>query len=158
MIETWIDEVAKVFEISDSRFGTVRSYRMIEKAEMPLAINPNELNTSPVALTITGSVRFEYSMGGPCIAYWSGSTEIHVAPSIDHGLLPSLLPWYGTLINAVTSHMKLNNTVELFMLADRDDAIEGPIPLQYGEEAWHWGFVVNWQVKERIEGQLTVSV
>ncbi len=157
MIETWIDEVPKVFEISDSRFGTVRSYRVIEKAEFPLAINPAELDRSPVAVTLPATLRMEYSTGGPLIGYWAGVTELHVAPDIDKGRLPSLMPWYGKIMQAVVTHMKLNNKVELFLLSDREDAIDGPLPLKYGDEAWHWGFIVNWQVKERLEGQFSPS-
>lgn len=154
---TWLDELAKIWEFSDGRFGTVRSYRLIEKAEFPSSIVPADLLTSPIALTVPASLKPEYSSGGPLIAYWNGVTEFHVAPDIDRGRVPALMPWYGMILNAATSHMRLNNTVELFLLADSENAIEGPIGLQYGDEAEHWGFTVQWQVKQRIEGMITVS-
>lgn len=155
MIETWIDNLVKVWEISDRRFGTVHSYRLISKAEFPAAINPQELATSPAALTIPSAMVPEYSAGGPLFAMWTGVTEFHVSPDLDFGRLPQLLPWYGVILSAAAGHAKLNNTVELFLL----DApgIVGPISLQYGDETPHWGFNVHWKVKERLESQITFS-
>lgn len=157
MIERWIDELAKVWQISDRRFGTVRSYMLIEKAEFPSTIDPAALGTQPVALTIPGWFKPEYSAGGPHLGFYAGVTEFHVAPSKDYGLIPSLMPWYGLILKAAVGHIKLNNTVEYFLIEDREDAIAGPLALQYGSENPHWGFLVHWKVKERLEGQLTVS-
>lgn len=155
MIETWIDELAKVWEISDRKFGTVHSYQLIKKAEFPSAINPQDLGTSPVALSIPSGMTAEYSAGGPQIGYWTGVTEFHVSPDLDYGRLPQLLPWYGVILKAAAGHAKLNNTVELFLI----DApgIVGPLGLQYGDETPHWGFNVHWKVKERLESQITFS-
>ena len=153
MIETWIDELAKVWEISDQRFGTVRSYKLIEKAEFPSSIEASTLSTTPVALTIPGWLRPEYSEGGPKIGFYTGVTEFHVAPSLDKGLMPSLMPWYGLILQAAVGHMKLNNTVEYFVIdQDREDAIAGPLGLKYGDEVVHWGFLVHWKVKEKLNG------
>jgi hypothetical protein len=156
MIENWIDEVAKVWEISDG-FKTVQSFKLVEKAEFPESIDPTSLDNAPIALTIPASVGPEYSLGGPHIGYWIGVTEFHVASNQDRGKLPELLPWYRKIINAAASHMKLNNTVELFLIDEGNDAITGPVPLQFGDETPHWGFLVRWRVKERLEGQITVS-
>lgn len=157
MIERWIDELAGIWEFSDGRFGTVHSYRLIERAEFPDVIDASTLDTQPVALNYPASFKSKYSEGGPHIGFWTGVTEFHVAPDLDRKRLPVLLTWYRAILNAATSHMQLNGTVELFMLDDREDQIEGPMPLQYGDEASHWGFIVHWTVKERLEGQLTVS-
>lgn len=154
---TWLDELAKIWEFSDGSFNTVKSYRLLEKAEFPSAINPTDLDRSPIALSMPSAMKPEYSAGGPAIAYWTGETEFHVAPDLDRGRLPALMLWYGMILNAAASHMKLNGTVELFLLADSETAIEGPLALQYGSEASHWGFTVQWQVKQRIEGQITIS-
>lgn len=157
MISTWIDNLAKIWEFSDGTFNTVRSHRLIERADFPSSIEASELDRLPIALTIPQTFRPEYSAGGPLIGFWTGMTEFHVAPDIDKGRMPSLMKWYGLILNAATSHMKLSNSVELFLLADAENAIDGPTPLQYGAEPWHWGFVVQWQVKERLEGQITIS-
>lgn len=157
MIENWIDELAKTWEISDQRFGTVRSYRLIERAEFPASIEAGALGTSPIALTIPAWVRPEYSVGGPRIGFYTGVTEFHVAPSIDKGLIPSLMPWYGLILKAAAARMTLNHTVEYFVIdQDREDAITGPLGLKYGDETLHWGFLVHWKVKEKLNG-LTVS-
>lgn len=154
----WLDELAKIWEFSDGNFGTVKSYRLVEKAEFPSSIDPADLDRSPIALSMPSAMKPEYSQGGPTIAFWTGETEFHVAPDLDRGRLPALMQWYGMILNAATSHMKLNNTVELFLLADSENAIDGPLALQYGNESPHWGFTVQWQVKQHIESQVTISV
>jgi len=156
MIVDWIDQVAKAFEISDPRFGTVLSYKLVENADFPSSIDPATLSNRPVALTIPAWLRPEYSVGGPKIGYYVGVTEFHVAPSTDKGLMPSLMPWYGLILRAAASHVTLNSTVELFLIDDREDAIAGPLSLKYGNEAEHWGFLVRWRVKEKFN-DLTVS-
>lgn len=154
MIENWIDELAKVWEINDGRIS-VRSYKLMEKAEFPSSIDPTGLDTSPIALTIPGSLAPEYSEGDVQLAFWIGVTEFHVAPSIDKGLLPAMIPWYGRILRAAAAHTKLNNTVNLFLINNDDNGIVGPVQLQYGAEAVHWGFLVHWRVKESITGQIT---
>jgi hypothetical protein len=97
VIEDWIDEVAKVWEISDG-FKTVQSFKLVEKAEFPETIDPTTLDNTPIALTIPASAGFEYSEGGPHIGYWIGITELHELES-DRGRF-KLLPWYRKIINA----------------------------------------------------------
>lgn len=153
MIENWVDEMAKVWQGIVFGQKTVRSYKLIEKAEFPDSIDPADLDLTPVALTISASMEPEYSAGGPALGYWKGVTEFHVSPDLDRGRLPSIIPWFGLIVKAAAGHMKLNSTVELFLVEN----ITGPMALQYGNESPHWGFIVTWNVKERIEGELTVS-
>lgn len=155
MIETWIDHLAAVWEISDTRFGTVKSFKLVQDADFPDSLEASDLDLHPVALTIPGGVQFEYSLGGPRIGFYSGVTEFHVAPDLNRSRLPALLPWYGKIVRAAAAAMQLSGTVEYFVISDQPDAIQGPLALQYGSENPHWGFVVNWTVKEHIT--LTVS-
>jgi len=53
-VENWIDEIAKLFEISDGRKGTVKSYRAYEKADFPEAIT-----VYPCAITYTTGVKMD---------------------------------------------------------------------------------------------------
>ncbi len=147
MIESWIDSLCKVWEFSAPGFDMVRSYRLIEKAEFPSAINAADLGQHPVALTIPAAVQPLYSMGRKHIT-WFGETEFHVAPDLDHGRLPSLIPWYGLILRAASAHVQLGGIVANFVIMDRADAIEGPLALKYGDEAAHWGFTVKWMVEE----------
>jgi hypothetical protein len=156
MIESWIDNLAKIWRISDQRFGTVQSYLLIERAEFPSSIDPATLANQPVALTIPGWMKPEYSVGGPKIGFYRGVTEFHVAPSVDASLIPSLMPWYGMILTAAAANVQLSSTVEYFLIDDREDAIAGPLALQYGSEPLHWGFLVRWVVKEKLNG-LSVS-
>jgi hypothetical protein len=155
MIETWIDELSKVWEINHGVNGVVKSYRLVEKAEFPSTIDASTLDNSPVALTIPGSMAPEYSEGGVDLAFWTGVTEFHVCSSISRGKLPALLPWYGKILRAAALHTKLNNKVNLFLINNDDNGIVGPVALQYGDEDPHWGFLVHWRVKESIAGQIT---
>lgn len=149
MIESWIDNLAKVWEMSDGKFGTVISHRLVGSSDFPASIDPSHLDTAPIALTIPAGIRAEYSLGGPRIGFYKGVTEFHVAPDIDKGRLPALLPWYGRILSAAAGNMKLSGTVEYFLL-DQEESIVGPIALVYGSEAPHWGFLVNWVVKEHV--------
>ena len=146
MIETWIDNLCKIWEINTG-LGAVRSYKLIEKAEFPSSINPQDLAQTPVALTIPATVQPKYSMGNKHLT-WYGVTEFHVAPDLDRGRLPELIPWYGRILRAAASNLQLAGTVANFVIVDRVDGIEGPISLQYGSEAAHWGFLVRWLVEE----------
>jgi hypothetical protein len=154
MMTDWIDKLADVWAISDQKFGTVKSYRLVAAADFPASIDASALARTPIALTIPASMTPEYSLGGPRIAIYKGVTEFHVAPDIDKARLPELLRWYEKILTAAAGNMKLSGTVEYFLL-DGEDAIAGPLQIQYGSEAPHWGFLVTWIVKEHIS--LSVS-
>lgn len=146
MIENWIDELAKTWEFAGPGFETVRSYRLIERAEFPSSIDPVSLDTHPIALTIPATVQPMYSKGRKHLT-WEGVTEFHVAPDLDKGRLPSLLHWYGLILRAAAGNVQLSDQAS-FVIVDRRDGISGPMPLKYGDESPHWGFIVQWMVEE----------
>jgi hypothetical protein len=153
MIEDWIDEQCKVWESIDlGEFKSVRSYRLAGAADFPAAITPSELDLHPVVLTIPSSMMPEYSLGGPREGIYAGVSEFHVAPDVDKARLPALLPWYGMILRAAAAHMKLNNKVVHFAIEKQEGAIAGPLALKYGDENPHWGFIVQWTVKEKLNG------
>ncbi|RPH74773.1 hypothetical protein EHM76_02950 [bacterium] len=125
----------------------VRSYKLIEKAEFPSAINPVDLDTHPIALTIPAAVQPMYAMGRKHLT-WFGVTEFHVAPDLDRGRMPSLVHWFSLILRAAAANVQLGGIVENFVIVDRPDGIEGPLALKYGDEAAHWGFTVKWMVEE----------
>ncbi len=154
MIPDWIDALCAVWEISDARFGTVKSYKLIDGADFPSSIEAAELDLQPIALTVPAfKMRPEYSLGGHRIGYYTGLTEIHVAPDADKSRIPQLMTWYERILRAAAAKMKLGNTVAYFVI-DPTDGIELDI-LQYGAENPHWGFLVHWEVQEHLT--LTVS-
>ena len=156
MIESWIDNLCEVWEISTG-LGMVRSPKLIKRAEFPSSIDPADLAVNPVALTISASLQPKYSMGNKHLT-WYGVTEFHVSPDLDRGRLPELLPWYGRILRAAAAHVTLGGTVVNFVIVDRSDGIQGPLALQYGNEAEHWGFMVNWMVDENpTSAELPVS-
>lgn len=154
MIETWIDAMCVVWEdITDERFGNVTSYKLIAESNFPDSIDPVDLDLHPIALTVPANMEAEYSMSGPLLGFYTGVTEFHVCPDMNRSRIPALLPWYGKIIRAAAGNMTLGGLVEHFVIDA--DGVTGPQALQYGNEAPHWGFVVQWKVKERIT--LTVS-
>lgn len=147
MIENWIDNLCKVWEFNGPGFQMVRSYRLIEKSEFPSAIDPKDLGVNPVALTIPASLQPMYAKGHKHFT-WYGVTEFHVAPDLDRSRLPGLIYWYGLILRAAAGSVQLSGTVGNFVIIDRQDGIQGPMSLQYGSEAEHWGFLVRWMVEE----------
>ena len=151
-VENWIDAVAKAFEIDDGRGGTVRSYRVFEKAEFPEA-----LSDYPCAITYPVSVSSQYSLGGPCIDLWRGKTEFHITENVNKGNLPMLLRYIARIRYAAAANMKLGGLVEHFVLSTEGPSILGPVVLRYGGEEPHQGFIVHWVVKENVSGDFTVA-
>lgn len=159
MMESWIDAVQDVWAtIQAPGFKQVRAPYLVKRRELPESIDPAQIATAPIALTHPGiETKFEYSMGGPHLAFYNGLTYFHVHPSLEDAAVPDLIVWRGLIVRAAAAHMQLGGLVELFLLDDADDQILGPVPLAFGSEEPHWGYVVKWFVKERIEGQLTVA-
>ena len=156
MIEDWIDALCERWAFSDERFGTVRSYKLVGETSFPDSIDPADLAMSPIALTIPAGMDVEYSEGGVRLGFYSGVTEFHVAPDLNRSRIPQLMPWYGRILEAAAGKMQLGVAGVEYFVIDRENGIQGPLSLQYGSEAQHWGFLVRWTVKERLNN-LTVS-
>ena len=158
MIQAWIDSLVDVWAgISDQRFGSVRSFHLLKKAEFPEAINPAD--DFPCAITIPGGLDpGDYGVGSPKVAVWNGVTEFHLTPDLNKKHLPAILPWYGLIWAAAAANPTLDGNVELFWIISRADGINGPLALRYGAEAPHWGLIVNWMVKEPVNDEIKVSM
>jgi hypothetical protein len=158
MISDWIDAVQNVWAgIQGDGFDYVRAPLMVKKREYPSAIDAKDLGLHPIALSMVGETMFQYSMGGPNLGFYQGVTEFHVAPNLDRSAVPDLLKWSRLIVRAAAANMKLGGLVELFVLQERDDQINGPLALQYGDETEHWGFLVYWEVKEQLNTAITVA-
>jgi hypothetical protein len=158
MVEDWIDALQDVWAgVQGSGFKSVKAPYMYKRAEFPSAIDPSDLLANPVALSIPGEQMFEYSAGGQNTLFCEGVTEFHVAPSLDMGLIPQLLPYPGLIVARAAANMKLGGLVHNFVLQKRPDQITGPVELRYGDEQPHWGFVVYWEVKEIVNADITVG-
>ena len=158
MIEDWIDAMQDVWAgIQDSGFKTVRAPYLVKRREYPETIDPAKLSLEPLALSIPAFSQFKYSAGGPNEGFYRGTTEFHVAPSLDMDLIPSLMKWPGLIAQAASASLKLGALVHNFVLEDRQDQITGPISLKYGNEAEHWGFIAYWEVKENLNASIAVA-
>lgn len=155
MIESWIDKLTKVWELDDGKGNLVWSPRIFEKEEFPDALP--ELDR-PVALTFIVSTSTQYSAGGPCINITQGFTEFHFPGGLGASARIYTYKFIGKIQVAAAANVKLSATVEHFLLtSEGQPSIQGPVSLQYGEEAEHWGLVVRWEVKENVTGQLAVT-
>jgi hypothetical protein len=157
MIENWIDTLAKVWELDDGRGNLVWSPRIFEKDEFPDALPEID---RPIALSFLTSTSTQYSAGGPCINLYTGFTEFHFPGGLKQNLRGYVMKFIGKIELAAAAKARLGGIVEHFLLVPGEGgnpSIQGPIPLQYGEEAEHWGLVVHWEVKENVSGQVTVT-
>lgn len=145
MIEDWIDDLTKVWEVEDGRGGTVKAYRLFERDEMPESVPLDQLT----ALTFFDSVDFEYSTGGPRLAFWRGTVEFNLAPDLDKRRIPFVLRFVGKILRAAAKNMTLGGKVN-YMILDPATTIEMGV-LRYGNAGVeHLGLVVKWVVKETL--------
>lgn len=143
MIENWIDALCDVWAGIDAPgFGAVKSPYIVKRAEFPAAISPKD--DFPIALTIPAGVTVEYSAGGVIEGHYKGVTEFHVTPDLSKAHLPALVGWYERIWKAAAANLKLGGRVDVFIIGE----IVGPVAIQFGDEAEHWGFTVEWAVKD----------
>lgn len=144
-VENWIDAIARRWEISDGKGGTVRSFRVYEKAEFPEAIT-----IFPCALTYTTDVTPIYGASAIDREMWNGVTEFHLFEGVNKSNFPELMRYFNRIITAAAGDVTLGGLVSYFMIRQEGGpGISGPVVLQYGSESPHHGIVVNWVVKER---------
>lgn len=144
-VTDWIDEITRLWEVSDGKGGQVRSFRVFEKEEFPEA-----LSTFPCAITYTEGVRDRYGQG-VSVDLWRGVTEFHLTPDLNRRAFPNLMRFFARIRDAAAGNVTLNGKVSWFALrTEGGDSIEGPVKLQYGTENVHYGLVVRWEVKEMV--------
>ncbi len=155
MIETWIDALTKVWELDVGRGNLVWSPRIFEKDEFPDVLAEID---RPIALTFVRSTAMIYSAGGPCINLYTGFTEFHFQGGLSASARIYVYKFIGKIEIAAAAKAKLGGLVEHFLITGEGlPSVQGPVSLQYGEEAEHWGLVVNWEVKERVDSQVVVA-
>ena len=144
MITDWIDTLCDAWAFDAGNHKTVLSFRLIGEPKLPVAINPG--SQFPCAITMP----YGMQTGTDGIDVYEGVTEFHVTQNKDFSHLPGMMKWFGLIKDAwLAAGLTLGGTVEHWMIAPDENAILGPIELQYGDESPHWGFTVKWTVKER---------
>ncbi len=153
-VQDWIDDIVDVFgSVSGHAGKNVRAYQVYRKAEFPDAIAE-----FPCVLTFTDSMRPDYSAGGPLIDAWIGLSEFHLFPDLSRKHYPEVMLYFGRIRSAMAAHVTLGGKVAHFMpRVDAPFPLRGPVKLQYGAEDEHLGIVVQWQVKEIVNGAYTVG-
>jgi len=144
MIETWIDALARVWEIPDGRGGALKSYRLFEIDEFPSTIS-----VFPSAISYVTGVQAMYDAAS-AIDLWTGITEIHCFPE-NKSRMAEALRYFERIKAAAAANITLGGLVSYFLLTqDAGQNIIGPVSLEYGDAAPNTGFVVHWTVKENV--------
>lgn len=156
MVSDWIDEIAKKWETLRYEGKNIRSYKVYERGEIPESLAPENM---PCAITLIEGSFGDYSAGGSW-EYIQGRTEFHLIPVAAKEHYPRLLDFYKLIRNEAVTGISLEGNVDSFSLIPGEGGffIRGPVELQYGDEPWHWGFVVTWQVKENVSTEVSVTV
>jgi hypothetical protein len=144
-LENWIDTLCDAWVFDAENLKTVKSFRLISGTTMPAAITP--ANDYPCAVTIP----FGMQTGVDGVDIYKGITQFYVAPNKDMNHIPAMMKWFRLIKDAwLNAGLTLGGTVEYFIIAPDENAVSGPISLQYSEGSSPcWGFTVEWIVKER---------
>ena len=146
----WIDTLCDKWAFDAGNGKTVLSFRLVNQPILPASIDPSD--QFPCAITIP----FTMQTGMDGVNIFKGITEFHVTPNKDMAHVPSMMRWYKLITDAaLAGGISLGGKVEYFIISPDENAIQGPVEMQYGNESPHWGFAVQWIVKERVS--VTVS-
>jgi len=151
VIENWIDAIAKLWEFDNGRGGTLKSYRVFERAEFPEA-----LTEFPCAITYPSGLQPEYTVGGPTILLWDGVSEFHITPDVQMVNIPLAFPFYKRILTAAAGSMTLGGKVAYFIIPNEPGAVQF-VTFEYDNGPKHRGLLLRWKVKENITGQITVA-
>lgn len=151
MIETWIDEIAKLagnVAASASGKSYVRSYWVFKKSEFPETITE-----FPAAITYVQRMGLMGgSDSGPTILHWYGVTEFHISESTGKQNYPLIMPYFGRILESFLLKRTLGGLVSEFNLlkiGDGDALTAGT--MEYGADGLrHLGIAAYWHVKESI--------
>lgn len=146
-LESWIDDVCRVMAVDNGLGGTVKSYAVYERAEMPDAVTE-----VPCAITFVQGYMPYYSEKGPKSGFYYGRTEFHLVEGLNRSRIPFIMLFYARIRNAVAGKIALGGRtdIEHFGPSPRAELfIEGPVVLQWGgaEGQQNLGLIVNWEVK-----------
>ena len=156
-IENWIDEIPKLWEqIQTHEGGTLKAYRLFDKAEFPETI------AAPAVLTYPTEMSMIYSTGGPIFEHWYGRSDFYLFDNVSKVNLPALISYMRKARNAAIGSITLSSTVVNFSIGSVDlgrPTIEGPLEMTYGNaESPYHGFIINWFVKSDISNENGVTV
>ncbi len=153
-VEDWIDSVVDMWAgVAGHQGKTLHAYLVYRRAEIP--DTPADF---PFVLTFTQGLQPNYSAGGPQINAWVGVSEFHLFPDLSRAHDPEIMLYYQRVVAAMASHLTLGGKVSHFLpRADVAQPIRAPVRLEYGEEPPHLGLVVQWEVKEIVNGEYTVG-
>lgn len=151
-IEDWADELTSLWgQIEDGMGGNVKSYSMIDKRDFP-----EKIEKFPCALTFIEDLTSVYGLGSTGPDVYRGITEFHLTKDTNKENYPDLYKFFKRIRNKAGTNMQLNSSLgggDFLLDFEGRPGIEGPLTLQYGDEAPHLGLVVNWVVRENVNGE-----
>jgi len=145
MLENWIDLVCKAFgTLNTDGNNQLTSYRTFEKGEIPSA-----LSVYPCAITYVPEMEPIYVAGAIGSLLWSGTTEIHITPTVDPALLPGVEKFYTRVLQMMTANRSLGGKVQSFDLPENTKAMHIS-PVTLGQGPLHYAMLVTWEVLENV--------
>lgn len=155
-VHNWIDELVDRWATLTDGERTVRSFWIYDGNELP-----DELPMDSVPLAIT---RVERTTGiysaNASYEFTQGVTEFHLSRTDNPELYGKVLEWIPIVRNKLYGSITLGgliNDIRIVGGEGEGGGIEGPVKLQYNEEAPHWGLVLNWRAKEDVSADVTVA-
>jgi hypothetical protein len=155
-VETWMDALCKTFNISDGGLGSVRSFLVFERNELPNAVSAE---MAPCAVSYVTDMQVEYSTGGPTIFYWYGETDFHLTKDVKIANVSSIMKYYGRIFSAAAGNMQLDGLVEHFTILQNTSGAMQFVTFKHpvtGQDD-HQGIIVKWFVKQNVSGEYTIS-
>ncbi len=150
-IETFIDELARVWAFETGDGGTLRSFGLME---IPDAITPT---MAPCVFSYPISCKPQYSTGGPTLLFWRGRSEFHLTNDVKPANTAYVVSYFRRILKAAMGSLTLNGTVELFVIPEEDEALIFTTYKRADGADDHQGIVVLWDVKQSVSGAYTVS-
>ena len=156
-LQSWMDTVCEVMAVTDGNGQQVRSFYVFKINELPDAIKPDDI---PCAYSYATSPEVQYSLGGPLILRWKGRTEFHLTRDVKPSNIPYILPFFETIVRACAAKMQLGGIAEIGLFTISQNTPDALMFATYknakGDDD-HQGVVLNWELEQRIEGDLVVA-
>jgi hypothetical protein len=156
IVPTWLDAVADVFgTVSDGRGGLVRSFHVVDRAEIPEALP--DLGKLCYAISYISDMDPNYNVANSEIT-WYGETAFYLAPNVSKSNIPYIMPFFGRILQAAAGAVQLGGMTGImhFIIPHEKGAMMFA-KMVYGDDVEKHGILVKWEVMEKVSTSLTVT-
>jgi hypothetical protein len=151
-IESWIDAVVAVAgSVVSHKGGTVKSFRVAGKAEVPEA-----LSVFPCAIVYAPRMKAAQYSASICKEIWEVRGEFYLFPDTKKSNLPELIRYYTRIRDAVCAAATLGGLVDHFRFAEGEPMSMVTLAYEVDQPERH-GIVAIWEVKSDVTSEVNVS-